>query len=108
MWRVDNRVCPPAEDYIVITVNDLVIPTLIIPDMDGKNDYFILEGIESLGQTQIVIFDRRGMLVYRNDDYDNSWYGLDDKGHPLPGDTYFYVIRSESGFSTSGFIVVKR
>jgi gliding motility-associated-like protein len=108
MWRMDNKVCPPAEDYIVIMVNDLVIPTLIIPDMDGRNDYFILEGIESLGKTEIVIFDRRGMLVYKNDNYDNSWYGLDNKGHPLPGDTYFYVFRSETGFSNSGFIVVKR
>ncbi len=107
-WSVNNGVCPAAEDFLSITVNDLLIPTLIIPDMDGRNDYFILEGIESLGRTEIVIFDRRGMIVYNNVDYDNSWYGLDNTGSPLPEDTYFYVLRSETGFSKSGFIVVKR
>lgn len=107
-WSVDNGVCPLAEDYLLITVQDLVIPTLIIPDMDGRNDYFILEGIESLGRTEIAIFDRRGMIVYRNNEYDNSWYGLDNKGYQLPEDTYFYVLRSETGFSQSGFIVIKR
>lgn len=107
-WSVTNGVCPAAEDYVAITVHDLIIPTLITPDMNGKNDFFVLEGLESLGRTEIVIFDRRGTRVFQNSDYDNMWHGIDYNGYPLPDDTYFWVLRSETGVSLSGFVVVRR
>jgi gliding motility-associated-like protein len=108
LWTVTNDVCPASNDYASIVVNDLVIPTLITPNMDGKNDYFVLIGIESLGKTELVIFDRRGAQVYKNSDYDNSWHGVDYNEKPLLDDTYYFVIRSESGKSFSGYIVVRR
>jgi len=108
LWSVTNGVCPPAKDYIIITVNDLLIPSLITPDMDGKNDYFVLRGIETLGKTEIIIFDRRGAKVYWTKNYNNDWFGIDYNGRPLPDDTYFYVIRSSNGKSLSGFVVLRR
>ncbi|HEY5470591.1 MAG TPA: gliding motility-associated C-terminal domain-containing protein [Bacteroidales bacterium] len=108
LWRVRNGVCPPSDDYLSITVNNLVIPTLITPNMDGKNDYFVLRGIETLGKTELVIFDRRGAQVYKNSNYDNSWNGVDYNGRPLLDDTYYFVIKSEKGKSFSGYIVVRR
>jgi gliding motility-associated-like protein len=107
-WTVTNRICPDSRDSVKITVNDLLVPTLITPNMDGKNDYFVLIGLETLGKTQLIIFDRRGMQVYKNTDYDNSWNGVDDHGKPLLDDTYFYVLRSENGKSLSGYIVIRR
>jgi gliding motility-associated-like protein len=107
-WIVSNRVCPPAVDYVTITVNDLIIPTLITPNMDGMNDYFVLRGIESLGTTELVIFDRRGAHVYKNENYANEWDGTDYNSKPLPDDTYFFVIKTESGKSISGYIVIRR
>jgi len=108
LWTVSNGVCPASLDYITITVRNLVIPTLITPNMDGKNDYFILRGIESLGKTEIVIFDRRGAQVYKNENYNNDWDGIDYNGNPLPEDTYFYVLKSQNGKSLSGYIVIRR
>jgi gliding motility-associated-like protein len=108
LWKVRNGVCPPSDDYLSITVNNLVIPTLITPNMDGKNDYFVLRGIETLGKTELTIFDRRGALVYKNSNYDNSWNGVDYNDRPLLDDTYFFVIKSEKGKSFSGYIVVRR
>ena len=96
-WTVTNGVCPPVPDTLTITVNDLIIPTLITPNLDGKNDYFVLRGLVTLGRTELLIFDRRGMLVYKNSNYDNEWNGVDQKGNPLPADTYFYSIRPENG-----------
>jgi gliding motility-associated-like protein len=107
-WRVRNGVCPPSDDYLSITVNNLIIPTLITPNMDGKNDYFLIRGIETLGKTELVIFDRRGAQVYKNSNYDNSWNGVDYNGRPLPDDTYYFVLKSEKGKSFSGYIVVRR
>jgi gliding motility-associated-like protein len=107
-WSVTNGVCDPVADDVMIKVNDLIIPTLITPNGDGRNDYFVLRGLESLGSTELVIFDRRGMKVYENREYDNTWEGVDYNSNPLPDDTYFYTIRTASGKSLSGYIVVRR
>ena len=108
LWSVTNGVCQPALDYITITVHDLVIPTLITPNLDGRNDFFVLQGLETLGKTELTIFDRRGLKVYENADYENDWDGVDYNTNPLPDDTYFYVIKSANGKAFNGFIVVRR
>jgi gliding motility-associated-like protein len=108
MWTVTNGVCPASSDNVTITVHDLIIPTLITPNMDGRNDYFVLRGISTLGKTQLTIFDRNGTRVYNNPDYDNTWDGVDYNSNPLPDDTYFYVIKTENGKSMSGYIVIRR
>ncbi|HPE21939.1 MAG TPA: gliding motility-associated C-terminal domain-containing protein [Bacteroidales bacterium] len=107
-WTVSNEVCPPGVDELLITVSDIVVPSLITPDMNGLNDYFILEGIDALGTVELTIFDRRGALVYENDAYDNLWHGTNYNGEPIPDDTYFYIIRAENGLSLSGYIYVRR
>lgn len=111
-WTVTNGACDPVVDQMVVKVNNLTIPTLITPNEDGRNDFFELRGIETLGRTGLTIFDRRGQKVYENDDYTNEqgnrWEGLDYNSNPLPDDTYFYVIRAANGISISGYIVVRR
>jgi gliding motility-associated-like protein len=106
-WTVKTTVCPEVSDTVLILVNQFVIPTLITPNMDGRNDYFVLKGLETLGRTELQIFDRRGVQVYKNLDYDNSWNGVDYNKNPLPDDTYFYVIKTENGKSISGYVVIR-
>jgi len=108
-WTVTNGVCPPAVDYVTITINDLVVPTLITPNGDPYNEYFILRGLEeTLGKTELVIFDRRGLQVFHDENYRNDWNGLDDNGKELPDDTYFWIIKASNGKSLSGYIVIRR
>ncbi|HKK41249.1 MAG TPA: gliding motility-associated C-terminal domain-containing protein, partial [Bacteroidales bacterium] len=107
LWTVSNGYCPVAYDTVMILVNNIVVPTLITPNMDGRNDYFVIKGLESLGTTELDVFDRRGVRVYRNSDYDNSWNGVDYNDKPLRDDTYFYVLRSVNGKSVSGYIVIR-
>ncbi len=108
LWSVSNGACPPAVDDVTITVRDLVIPSLITPDMDDKNDYFKLVGIEELGNVELSVFDRRGVMVFQNPSYDNLWHGTDYNGVPLPDDIYFYIIKSETGLSLSGYLYIRR
>jgi gliding motility-associated-like protein len=107
-WTVTNGVCPSSSDEVVITVHDLVIPTLVTPNMDGKNDYFELRGIETFRKAEIVIFNRRGVQIYKNSDYKNDWNGIDDNGEPVPDDTYFYVVTPQVGKPFNGYIVIRR
>jgi gliding motility-associated-like protein len=108
LWTVTNGICQPSYDTVLIVVRDFIIPTLITPNMDGRNDYFVLRGLATLGKTELIIFDRRGVQVYRNSDYDNSWDGVDYNNNPLPEDTYFYVIKTANGKSISGYVVIRR
>jgi gliding motility-associated-like protein len=107
-WTVTNNACPSVSDSVFVNVGDVAVQTLITPNMDGKNDYLILKKNNAVDKIEIIIFDRRGVEVYNNTDYDNSWNGVDQKGKPLPEDTYFYVVRSDSGTSLSGYILIRR
>ncbi|MGA2406680.1 MAG: gliding motility-associated C-terminal domain-containing protein, partial [Bacteroidales bacterium] len=77
-------------------------------NMDGKNDYFVIRGLATLGKTELMIFDRRGAEVYKNMNYDNLWNGVDYNKHPLPDDTYFFVLKSANSKSIGGYIVIRR
>jgi gliding motility-associated-like protein len=107
-WTISNGTCQPSSDTVSVLVKDLVIPTLITPNMDGKNDYFIIGLDERLGRTELIIFDRRGVQVFKSLNYDNGWNGVDLNGNPLEDDTYFYLLNPEKGKTQSGYIVIRR
>ncbi len=108
VWSISDDVCGVVSDSMTVYVNDLVIPTLITPNYDGKNDYFVLRGIETLGGVELIVLDRRGREIFKTSDYANDWDGIDYNGDPLPEDTYFLIIKSESGLSVSSYIVIRR
>jgi gliding motility-associated-like protein len=108
LWTINNGICEPASDSVFVNVKELVIPTLITPNMDGKNDYFVIGIDEKFGRTELIIFDRRGVQVYKSLNYDDRWNGVDFNGTPLQDDTYFYTLKTEKGKSMSGFIVIRR
>jgi gliding motility-associated-like protein len=108
LWTVSNGVCPATSDTVGILVQDLVIPSLITPNMDGINDYLIINRSDILGRIELVIFNRRGVQVFKSENYDNQWNGVDYSGRLLSDDTYFYVFKSENHKPVSGFIVIRR
>jgi len=107
LWTVSNGVCLPSLDSMKITVNDLFIPTLITPNGDNINEYFVIKGLESLGKTELTVFDKRGAQVYMIENYDNRWNGVDLDGNPLPADTYYFGLKSEFGKYINGYIVIR-
>jgi gliding motility-associated-like protein len=107
-WTVSNEVCPLSTDELLIYVRNITVPSLITPDMNGLNDYFVLENIDLLGKVELTVFDRRGAFIYGNTEYDNLWHGTDYNGKPLPDDVYFYVITAENGLSISGYLYVRQ
>ena len=108
LWTVSNGACPSVFDTVNITVNNLKIPTLITPNLDGKNDFFVIRGIETLGNCELIVFNRWGAVVYKNSEYDNSWDGKDDKGNDLPAETYFFIFKPEKSLPLSGYIIIRR
>jgi len=98
----------------VVQVVEIDIPTLFTPNDDGINDVFILPGIESYPDSEWVIMDQTGQVVYRQSGYRNDWTGIANEGYyageMLVEGTYFYFLDLGHGADRvqKGFFVVKR
>ena len=107
VWEVRNSPCPSSQDTVVIVVNDLFIPEAITPNNDGKNDQFVIKGIENTTNT-IQIYNRWGQLVFETLNYQNNWSGKNMNNELLPNDTYFYIIVVNDDLKFNGYVVIKR
>jgi len=72
----------------------LIIANLLTPNNDGRNDTWLIEDIENYPRLSVMIFNRFGKEIYKNDQYDNSWDGTFE-GKPLQDGTYYYIMRME-------------
>ncbi len=105
LWKVRLGNCEDSSK-VIITVNDLFVPSVITPDGDGKNDYFKIG--EIIGKVELIIINRWGNEEFTNRNYLNDWNGLNNKGQELPNDTYFYILKFENGNIIKGSVLIKR
>lgn len=74
--------------YVVTRCNvDVLIANTMTPNGDGRNDTFIIEGIQNFPGTTLLVFNRDGVLLYESNNYNNDW-----DGDGLPATTYYYMI----------------
>ena len=76
----------------------LIIPSVITPNADGKNDYFRITNIASAKEVDIKIFNRWGDVIF---EYSGTGIGYDDNskqwdgyynGKELPMGSYVYIV----------------
>ncbi|BDC98443.1 gliding motility-associated C-terminal domain-containing protein [Persicobacter psychrovividus] len=82
------------------------IPNLFTPNGDSKNETFYIRNMpkdEDEGGWKIIITNRWGGIVYRNDDYrkENAW-----DGRGVPDGTYFYSLDAGETGKFNGWIEV--
>lgn len=104
-WTVSNGACE-AVSRVIIKINDLFVPSVITPNADGKNDFFMIDEVE--GPVELIIFNQWGLQEFRNSNYQNDWYGRNSRGQLLTDDTYFYILNFENGMSKRGTLLIKR
>jgi gliding motility-associated-like protein len=76
---------------IVTEITEL-IPNIITPNNDGKNDFWRLDFIDIYyPKAEIEIFNRWGESIFKSKGYSNAWDGS-YKGNPLPVGVYYYTI----------------
>lgn len=68
------------------------IPNLVSPNNDGINDRFEIRNIEKYPDNELVIFDRRGKVVFRAVSYANDW-----AAEGLADGAYFYRFAVREG-----------
>ncbi len=110
----------PGQDSITVKVKPikLKVPTVITPNGDGYNDYFIIDEDESGGdegeaffkssspesyktldtyylKTTLVIFNQWGNKIYEKENYANDWMAEN-----LRDGTYYYLLKCEGQYDT--------
>lgn len=102
----ENGLTSRAVVRITVLPRELFIPNVITPNGDGKNDRLVIVGREGYDRISIVIVNRWGNEVYRNDDYKDEW-----EGRGLNEGTYFPIIRAIKGGQErvfKGHVLIKR
>ena len=107
-WSIKNGTCPIKSDTLYIIFTPLFIPEGFTPNADGINDLFEIKGLLNDCDYKLIVFDRWGNIVYKNDNYNNNWDGKDLNNNQLPEDTYFYLFYKNNVLIKKGFVVIKR
>lgn len=90
--------------------NQCVIPSVITPNGDGKNDVLEISCIEALTfpDNEIYIYSEWGDEIFHAAPYNDEWDGT-YKGKPVPDGTYYYIFfRTPGSQPQKGFITVFR
>jgi gliding motility-associated-like protein len=102
---------PPPPD-------ELIVYNGISPNGDGKNDSFLIKGIDKYPDNEVEIYNRWGVKVYSAKSYNESdvmFRGYSDgratvnRGEKLPTGTYFYILKyndGNKGFEKSGYLYI--
>ena len=105
--RVSTQTIESKDNTIIKVANNVITPGL----QDGVNDVlFITDVAEFEHPCIVIIYDKRGKIVYRNYNYSNTngFQGNDEDGNELFAGTYYYVIKSQGRKGVTGFVDIIR
>jgi gliding motility-associated-like protein len=77
-------------------------PNVITTNDDGINDLFTIDNLPE--NTEVIILNRWGNVVFSSDNYQNNWDGKDNSGRALVDAVYTYKFTTEFGKTGHGFV----
>ncbi len=90
-----DTICAEATIVVEVICSDsLKVYNAISPNGDGRNDAFVLQGLQKYPNNTLIIFNRWGNEIFKVKNYENDWQGTWN-GKDLPDGTYFYWIRDD-------------
>ena len=81
-------------------------PNVITPNSDGINDLFEIDN--SPQNTEVIILNRWGNVVFSSENYQNNWDGKDISGKELVAGVYTYKYKTKKGSTGHGFVHLVR
>lgn len=79
------------------------LPNVFTPNNDGSNDYFSIQS-SGVKDFSIVVMDNQNSVVFKSDDANFKWNGVDLKGDQVPEGNYIYYI---TGYNAKGKVITK-
>jgi gliding motility-associated-like protein len=103
--------------WLFLTLNENIeqeffIPQGFSPNGDGINDTFTVPDFNNIPDISIYIYDRAGVLLYEDHQFNNSWDGYANTGNYagrlLETGTYYYLMQVSGVDDFKGFIYLSR
>lgn len=88
--------CTATASITVSPQDSLVIANVLTPNADGKNDTWVIWGIDKYQNNSVKVMDRQGRTVFDRKNYTNDWDGTYN-GSALPQGGYYYVVETNDG-----------
>ena len=82
---------------------DFEVPNSFTPNGDGKNEFFIIKGLEAYPKSKLTVVNRWGNEVYSSNDYTNTW-----NAEKLPDGVYFYILDLANSEALKGDVTILR
>ncbi len=91
----DVNGCTDTDSLTLTVIADynVTVSNLMTPNGDGYNDRWIVQNLENYPNTQVMVVNREGQVIFESSNYDNNWDGTNKFGKPLNDGTYYYVIQ---------------
>jgi len=81
---------------------DFSFPNVITANGDGINDLFEVQDLPE--NTEVIILNRWGNVVFASVNYQNNWNGKDSSGKELLDGVYTYTFTTQDGRTGHGFV----
>ena len=92
----DDNGCISTDLITVTEPQPLTLPNGLTPNADGRNDNYVILGVDQFDKVELLVYNRWGNVVYSNSNYTNNWSGLNDNGEELSDGTYYVIATAVS------------
>jgi len=85
---------------------EFIFPNVFTPNFDGTNDLFEIQDLPE--NTELIILNRWGNVVFSTTNYQNNWDGKDATGKELVDGVYTYKFTTKASGTGHGFVHLVR
>lgn len=83
-----------SEETVMTKAQLVNLPNIFTPNNDGANDFFFVE-IIGLVNYSLVVLDEKNNVVWKTNNPNEKWDGVDLGGEKVPNGSYLYFITAE-------------
>lgn len=94
--------CISIDSVLVKVLKEIKIPNAFSPNGDGINEQWDVTNLSEFKESDIEIFNRYGMMLWKSKGYGKAWDGKYN-GKMVPTGTYYYIIKLNDGFRHEPF-----
>ncbi len=117
LYQVCDKDGDCDQAWLFLTLNENIeqeffIPQGFSPNGDGINDTFTVPDFQNVPDMTIYVYDRTGVLLYEDHQFNNNWDGYANTGsyagRLLEAGTYYYLMQVNGIGDFKGFIYLSR